>query len=277
LGRAALVSFPITALECLAYLADRSPGGLLALVGDRGFTNPEDSEVLSVVEPTRHGSVSLPVNFHALGEWFLRRGGAACHPDHRARSFNVSMFALPGSPGSPTAPWPRTEAAYRAGAATRDPDTFFTVKKAVQAQYDSLSVPEAIAFLRLSHWDADIFDALFLHLVERLSSEPLDDGGRRELVAAVGHVWEGYYPVRDNDLAFKVGSVLYAAGAYREALTFFDRSLAANDAAVDAWLNRAVCHHMLGERDEALACVGRALELAPGLDQAVTLLQDLLA
>ena len=53
--------------------------------------------------------------------------------------------------------------------------------------------------------------------------------------------------------------------------------LNADDTAVDAWLNCAVCHHMVDERDQALACVGRALELAPGLDQAVTLLQVLLS
>ncbi len=104
------------------------------------------------------------------------------------------------------------------------------------------------------------------------------DVGRAELVAAVGHVWDGFYPVRDTDMAFQAGTVLYAGGAYREALEFFDRSLASNVAPrIDAWLNSALCHHMLGAREQALACVGRALELAPGLDQAVTLLEELLA
>jgi len=272
LGRPAMVPFPNTAISSLAYLADRYPHGLLALIGDRGFTHPDQAEMLSAIEPTRHGSVSLPVNFHAIGQWFLGRGGAAWHPDHVARSFNVSAFAL-----SPDRPLPKTATAYRVATATGDPDTFFTVKKAVQAQYSSLGVPEAIAFLRLSHWDADIFDAMFLHLLDRLGDDPPDEVGLAELVATVDHVWDGFYAITDGDLAFMAGSVLYAGGAYREALGYFDRSLVASGATVDAWLNSAVCHHMVGARDQALACVGRALELAPGLDQAVTLLQELLA
>ena len=43
------------------------------------------------------------------------------------------------------------------------------------------------------------------------------------------------------------------------------------------WRLWETCHHMLDELDEAVACVGRALELAPGLEHAVTLLHELLA
>ncbi len=267
-ARGRTVPLPSTAVRSLAFFADRWSGGMLAVIGDRGFTGPEYANALSVVEPTRHGSVSFPVNFGAIGTWFEHRGGEAWHPPRPARRFNVSAFTL-------DVPGTAARSAYRQAAETRDPDTFFTLKKAIEPHYQELTLLEALALVRLAHWDADIFQALFSHLLDDLA-EPPDVITRAELLLTIDRVWETYYPVGEDDLAFRLASLLYAVGEYRLALDYFGRAQEGPaGASVDAWLNCAVCHQLLGQRDEAIACAGQALILAPGLKEAVDLLEEL--
>ncbi|HEX3425232.1 MAG TPA: SAM-dependent methyltransferase [Acidimicrobiales bacterium] len=262
------VPMPATALQTLAFFADRWPCGVLAVIGDRGFTQPEYASELSVVEPTRHGSVSFPVNFGAIGTWVESRQGKAWHPSRPARSFNVSAFVF-------SCPGTATESAYRNAVDTRDADTFFTLKKAMEPHYYELSLREALALIRLSHWDPDIFSALSTRLVDAIE-EPLDAATRAELRFTIDRVWAAHFAVGEDHLAFQLASVLYAVGDYRQALEFFGHAQGGTPGgSVDAWLNSAVCHQMLGERQEAIACVGHALTLAPGLEYAEELLQEL--
>jgi tetratricopeptide (TPR) repeat protein len=179
----------------------------------------------------------------------------------------VSAFAL-------DVPGTGTESAYRHAVETRDPDTFFTLKKAMEAHYQELTLPEALALVRLAHWDADIFSALFAHL--DALDEPPDVITRADLLFTIDRVWEAYYPVGEDDLSFRLAALLYAMGEYRLALEYFGRAQESPPgASVDAWLNCALCHQLLGEDDEAIACVGEALSLAPGLKAAHDLLEEL--
>jgi len=266
-ARGVTLTFPRAALACFEFFAEQWPDGLLALVGDRGFVRPADSLPLSAVEPTRHGSVSLPVNFGAIGGWFAGRGGAGWHPVHHPHSYNVSCFAI-GDRGASAG------AAYRNAIGSRDPDSFFILKKALQERYADLSLTEAVAFLRFSHWDSDVFAGMFPHLAGRLEGE-IDGADQDELRQLVEAVWDNYFPVRDDDVAFMLASVAYAVGDYAGALEFFGRAIEATGGSADCWLNCALCHELLGDREKAVDCVYRALVADPTLPSATDLLKRL--
>ena len=48
------------------------------------------------------------------------------------------------------------------------PDDFFMVKKSLERMAASLSLPQMLSFLRLSHWDANVFGVLYPYLSSRL-------------------------------------------------------------------------------------------------------------
>src|SRR5207244_1264839 len=62
-----VVLFPAVALRCVRNLARLSGGRLLLLSGDKGYSR---EELLGGEEPTLavHGSFSLMVNYHAIGQ-----------------------------------------------------------------------------------------------------------------------------------------------------------------------------------------------------------------
>lgn len=266
-ARGVTLTFPRAAMAVFDFFARRWPLGLLALIGDRGFVRAADSLPLTAVEPTRHGSISFPVNFGALGGWFAGRGGSARHPAHTPRSYNLSSFSLGRRSHA-------AEAAYDHAARTRDPDAFFTLKKMMQQHYSALTPTEAVAFLRLSHWDADIFSGMFPHLLEHLG-EPVDAAGRSELMQAIYGVWDNYFRVREDDVAFMLASLAYAAGQYGDALQFFDMAIQETGGSADCWLNSALCHELLGERERAIDCVYKAIVADPNLPHPAELLERL--
>ena len=57
-------------------------------------------------------------------------------------------------------------------------------------------------------------------------------------------------------------------GAYREAITRFDRAVGIAPQLAEAYLERGVAHHLLGEPEPALTDLDRALDLNPDLAAA---------
>jgi tetratricopeptide (TPR) repeat protein len=57
-------------------------------------------------------------------------------------------------------------------------------------------------------------------------------------------------------------------GAYREAITRFDRAVSIRPELAEAYLERGIAHHFLGEAEPALADLDKALDLNPDLAAA---------
>jgi tetratricopeptide (TPR) repeat protein len=86
---------------------------------------------------------------------------------------------------------------------------------------------------------------------------------------AIVKVWECYLPIgEENDLAFELGTLLVEMELYAEALEFLQCSIALNGTAPGTAHNIAVCHYSLGQTEQALEYVDRALELDPAFAEA---------
>jgi tetratricopeptide (TPR) repeat protein len=260
------VLFPTAARRCLDHLAELGGGRLLLLSGDKGPT--AEAALLGQEEPrlTAHGSFSLAVNYHALAEVVRHRGGQALLPPSRPVSLAVTAFLLGGEADD----WAETRQAYAENVGQANPDDFFALKKGIEKLFDSLSIEQLLAYLRLSGYDANILQRCSEALLAQLpaADEPL----RQEVVRAVGAVWAGYYHIGErNDLPFILARLLMAAGCYPEALDFFGHSLELYGPAASTFFNMALCQHHLRRLDEAARLVGQALELEPTLGPARSL------
>lgn len=266
---AASFLFPVAALRCVRTFQALSGGHLLLLASDKGYNRDEDLlRGLGAPVITHHarGCFSMMVDYRILGEYFVRQSGEALYPGHRHESILTSAFLLGGPPGSSL----ETRRAYQSAIEDFGPDDFFTLAPALDLARDDLSPEQALAYLRLSAWD----HRLLWRLIPLFRSAELSEARRQDLCAAVRQVWDGYYPIgeEDEDLGFALGVLFLEMKLYREALDLFGESVELHGLEPGTAYNMGLCHFHLGDPEAAARCVRQALELDPELDSARRLL-----
>ena len=258
--------FPCAAMQCIENFSRISGGRLLLISGDKGYSREED--LLDRGEPaiTRHGSFSMMVNYHALGKYVQKQGGHPLQTAHRHAHLNISAFVLGSHPGGYT----ETQQAYRKAIENCGPDDFYTLKKAIEQGYDSWTLEQLLAYIRLSGFDAKITLACYPALMDRI--EHATESEKQELYQVIQKVWEVYYPLaEDQDLASHLGVILYEMGYYAEALDYFIRSVELYGPDATVSYNMGLCHYGLKQMEAALEQFNEALALDPNLEDAKTM------
>lgn len=217
-----------------------------------------------------HGSFSLMVNYHALGQWFLHRGGAFLYTSHLHSSLNIVACILGTPPGGTL----ETALAFDEAIERMGPDDFFDLKKSVERDYAALTLEQILAWLRLSGWDSNILLGCFPALMNLAGPAP--DLLRHEIYRTVHEVWRAYFPIREAwDLAFHLGVLLCEVQCFEDALELFRRSLALYGPNPATVFNMGLCHFHLGDLETARGCAEQAVEAAPGFAPAAALLDEI--
>ena len=255
--------FPCAALRCIENLSNLSDGRLLLISGDKGYSHEEDLLGRREPEITRHGSFSMMVNYHAIGQYVQKQGGQSLHTNQRHAHLNISAFLLGKHPGD----YVETRQAYRQAIENCGPDDFYTLKKAIEHGYDSWTLEQLLAYIRLSGFDAKITLACYPALMDRIDhvSEP----EKQELHRMIQQVWEVYYPLaEEQDVPFHLGVLHYEMGHYVEALDLFMRSVELYGPNATVSYNMGLCHYGLRRMDAALASLKKAMALDPAFEDA---------
>lgn len=250
--------FPRAALDCIRHLCYLSGGRLLLLSGDKGYIRQEGLLGWGDQELTIHGSFSMMVNYHAISQYVHNLGGQVLQTAHKHESLNVSAFLLGQHPHG----YLETRQAFDQAIDSFGPDDFFTLKQGIQEHSDRLTIPQVLAYLRLSGWDATIFlDCLPVLL------KGLDDAAeslRRDIYELTRQVWDTYYHLGEGeDLAFQIGFLLYGMHYYTEALDYFQRSLQLYGPDPSTTYNIGLCHYCLQHLEIALEWMEETLALDP--------------
>lgn len=211
--------FPHVALRGLRALARLAGGRMLLLSGDKGYILADDIPEQREPPLVVHGSISLPVNYHALAEYVRRAGGTVLQPPHAATHLTVGAFLW----GTPPGGFRETTMAYTEAIVQGGPDDFFTQKKAVEPHYGALTLEQLLAHLRLSGWDGNIFRGCFPALMARVGERAITEPLRRALYQAVQQIWALHYPIGEEpDLAIYLGLLMYELGYTAEARALFN-------------------------------------------------------
>lgn len=81
--------------------------------------------------------------------------------------------------------------------------------------------------------------------------------------------WDNYFHIGETpDLPFGFGLLLYEMGYFREAMTYFERSLALHGEAPATLVSIGTCLLQLGDPEAALRRVEEALALDPAYESA---------
>ena len=236
--------FPQKSLECLNHLTKFSDKGLLVLSMDKGFHLARNLNNKKEPEIIKHGSFSLWVNFHALGEFCQKKGGEVLFPSFSTFHLQIGcLFFL-----KEAATYQYTNAAYERFVNDFGPDDFNSLKKSTYKNLPRLSLVELIALLRLSFYDSTFFMNILPQLKEVSKSITFNE--RERLAETLHKVWNLYFNINEpHDLPYELAGLFYDLGFYEEALDYFDYSINLYDQKEDVYYNKALCYYQLRKDD----------------------------
>lgn len=259
--------FPIGSLECLRRMLDLSNHNLFLLTADKGFHHKTDLLYRGEPGVAVHGSFSMMVNYHALGEYAQLQGGQFLSTPHHHTSLDICGMIFGQHPDD----YPETQHSFTQNIVQNNPDDFFTIKKTVGSQDGEFEIEQFLAYLRFSGWDSAVFFEYFTEVLQVL--EDVSVAVRKELYWTAKQVWDMYFFIaEERDLAFTLGGMLYGLEYYPEAIEYLNHSLQLYGDHPTTLCNIAMCHYDLNQLDTALEFVNRSLKIDPLFESARELL-----
>lgn len=255
--------FPIGSLACLGRLRQLSNDNLFLLAGDKGYHHESDLFYRGEPGLSVHGSFSMMVNYHAIGQYTESQGGQfLCTPHHPA-SLDICGLLFSQHPED----YPETQHAYQQAIVRNNPDDFYAINKSVDTHDGEFDVKQFLAYLRFSGWDSGV---LFEYVAQlRPILEDVSIGMSDDLYEAVMNVWEMYFHLgEERDLPLMLGKLLYGLDYHEEAIDMFQHSLKLYGDQATTLCNLAQCHYDLFQLETAFAWVNQSLAIDPKFEPA---------
>jgi tetratricopeptide (TPR) repeat protein len=250
--------FPVGPLKCLENLLRMSGNRACLIAADKAWVRWEDLLSLGEPTPSEHGSLSMTVNFHAMGLWWENLGGQVFHTAPRESLLKLSCFCL----GLANDAMPRTRAAFEDKLDHFAPMDFFNLKN-VAHTLEEKNLRLCMELMRLSCWDPDILYELADSLVA-LPGE-LSSLRKRELFLALTRSWENYFSIgEDRDLPFEIARILFRLGFFEQALHFYEESTRLFGEHKNTYQNMGLCFYFLRRLEESKRMFEKSLSLDPG-------------
>jgi len=261
------VQLPVAALRCIEALSRVAGGKLLLLSADKG--NVDEEAVVRESPPyvSQHGSISVNVNYHAIGEWTEARGGKVLRLPHEHGSIEIVGFAFGHEA-------PLTRSMFGTAMGRFGPDDFYTVRKALEPHFETLSVDQALALVRLSDFDPRTFQGVLPVFAKAAPTASVLQ--QRDLYTTIEAVGENYFHIGESkDFPFKLGLLLFQLKQYERAAVWFERSIRFYGPHPVTSYNLALCAHRQGDVATASARVDESLALDPNHEGAKSLRRTL--
>ncbi len=195
----AAVSFPNIGLDCIKYWRGAPNNPFLLLTADRGITLPDSLIGQEPPLPNLHGSFSLMVNYHAIGQYAELTGGQALYPAQYQDNLQVAAYVWGQGNGrfDKLNAGRYTRQAFADAIGNAGPDDFFALRQALEPHLDTLTLPQLLSYLRLNVWDADIFRDCFPALLTQTLAA--DSIWYEDIDLVLRQVWRQYLPLSEAD------------------------------------------------------------------------------
>jgi tetratricopeptide (TPR) repeat protein len=254
------------ALRAISRLKKLFNDDIILISADKGYKNEKEMRKNSHPFLSKHGCISMTVNFHSLEQYFKNIGGKAIHSIYDHENINMSLFLLSNSSHD----FVETSMAYNEIIESIGPDDFYILKKAVVPLIESLETRQILTFIRYTVWDARTFKECYNILLERLDAEenfPLE-----ELIMVMNKVWDHYFPIgEEGDLAYYIGLLFSYVGYDSDALRFFEYSQEIYGDSAEIFYRIGVCFYNLSEIEKALEYTEKSLSLDAVFKESKTL------
>lgn len=245
-------------------------GGMLLLAADKGSATLEALDGQTVPHIQSHGSVSLPVNIHAL-RWLTEyTGGLSLAAVDVQREFTVFALLRVQQPDLHQA----TRVAFTHQVEETRPSDFYQLSRLVQKVANQMTIADILSYAHLSRYDSEQFKFFLPQLLAQSASIATHE--KVAVLEIIEKVWAAYFPLGEEiDLAYHLGCILYEMASYQEALRYFSYSQNIYGIHTGTMFNMAVCHWMMGNSEEAVPLLQCVLQIDKNNEEASQLLQKL--
>ncbi len=252
-----LILFPVAGLKLLKWLWQLAGGRLLLLTADKGYQTG-DAVAFPGVEFHDDNCLSMMVNFGALEEFWIGRGGRFYVPPSESRFLTIAAAEA----GLPPAGSAGVAQSFAEHILDRNPEDWDVWSWRAVRDAHLYSVAEILACLRLSRWDPAVFRDFFPALLRAAAG--ISDSEKAQVIEATRKSLGRYYHLNEiPNLAFQGGSILYELGVYPEALAALEWSQRLSGPLPATSFQIGRCLYRLGRKAEALRAIRNALETEP--------------
>ncbi len=247
-------TIPYYGLQATMRLFALAGGRGMVLASDKGFTHFDELFQRHQQSLAFHGSFSMMVNFHALGEYFHRRGGVYESTSQRVLSLKTAMYLLGGSPDD----FIDTRSAFRSRIEALGPGEYFALQQRERPHEKTLA--QILRLLKLSGYDPGLLYNCAAAIREQCGGAP--EWVVSELRHAIDRAWSNFYMSSQN-LPFELGRIYLALGRPMEAARFTQLSIDWFGEIHPAYLNLGLAYYNAENPQLALRAFHRAKELKP--------------
>ena len=249
--------FPVGGLKTIKTLHSWHGADLLLLSTDKGYALPEELDYHGDPTVTFHGSFSMMVNFHAMGEYFKKTGG-----DVFCQSLRKSIKTMAFVYGNAFLGLPETKHALHQYIEEFGPGDFFNLHEHFKVKTQESDLKALDSLLRLSRWDPHVYHYLADKIAHSISKE--DTTLKQSLQEGMKKILQNMYLMPNvYNTFFDVAIFYHATEAYQTALHYYEKSREHFGDDFNTLYNMALCFYSLGEKVQAQDYFNHALKKDP--------------
>lgn len=259
--------FPISALRTLQKLFKISNNRLLLLSSDKGHVAAEEVAKLDQPHVAFHHSISVMVNFHAIGEFFQQAQGNYFFQTPRRGIKTCAYYN-----GFSLAEMPQLNMAIETHLEKMSPGDYFTWYQWIKENHAKVSLEVLATCLNISEWDPLMFKHIHQFLGDHLNNA--DAVTIQYLKKNIDKLAANfYYLPRTTDTFLDMAILLHKMKEWQRATHYYQQSQKVFGENFSSCYNLGLCHFELGDLREAMCCFRRAWELNPTSQEATQWLQ----
>lgn len=249
--------FPIGSLQALNALRKLSNEKFLLIASDKAYGNTEEMDYCEEPELDFHGSFSVMVNFHAIGEYLKMHAG-----EYALQTFRENIITGVFGCGITFSELPEFQCALKQLLYSTSPTDYFSIYENLIKNYKHATLPQIAAFLNLSDWDPGLFDQLCGYIGMLTDKANSDDIAY--LSDCMQKIADNFYFLPGvNDTFFDIGSYFQNVLKFETALRYYELSLRYFGDNEITYFNMAMCYHEMDQPEKSLVLMQKALSLNP--------------
>lgn len=246
--------FPLGGLKSLEVFRSLSGGKMLLIATDKGYSFLHEMEGKEDSKLVFHGSFSMTVNFHAIGEYFKILKGDVALQNERD-SIKTCTYTM----GVSLETLPETKQAIQSGFQNFGPGDYFSLHRNIREMKDpAISLTTLLAQLALSGWDPYVLSCFIPRVLAELpkASKLLQIAFAKAADEIKANI---YLMPGVEDYYFNVGLLYHNGGRYPEAIECYQQSLASHGEKFSSYYNLGLCSYFHKDLQGALEYFKKAI------------------
>lgn len=188
--------FPVASFRTLDHFSSLSKGRFLLLAGDQGVATKQQLQEWGEPEIYEHGTFSVGVSYHALQQYFHKKGGFGLLQSEPDKIF-VNMV---GVMGDELERFPRLQVAFEEGLNHFSPVNYWRLVNEAIDREGKVSINEVYLLVKLGNWDPLNLYHFLPILQTQLQGDPLVSV--RQIKQMMQHCKENFFPVCEEENVF---------------------------------------------------------------------------